>query len=85
MSDPRRGIPSVDALLASSEFEPILKEFPRQLVVRVTRIVIEEIRNSLLAGEEDIEPDGLAYYARTVLIRLGQEMMPSLRLSLIHI
>lgn len=79
MSDPRRGIPSVDALLASSEFEPILKEFPRQLVVRVTRIVIEEIRNSLLAGEEDIEPDGLAYYARTVLIRLGQETMPSLR------
>ncbi len=79
MSDPRRGIPSVDALLASSEFESILKEFPRQLVVRVTRMVIEEIRNSLLAGEEDIDPDGLAYYARTVLIRLGQETMPSLR------
>ena len=79
MSDPRRGIPSVDALLASSEFESILKEFPRQLVVRVTRMVIEEIRNSLLAGEEDIDPDGLAYYARTVLIRLGQETMPSMR------
>ena len=79
MSDPRRGIPSVDALLASSEFESILKEFPRQLVVRVTRMVIEEIRNSLLAGEEDIDPDGLAYYARTVLIRLRQETMPSLR------
>ena len=79
MSDPRRGIPLVDALLASSEFESILKEFPRQLVVRVTRMVIEEIRNSLLAGEEDIDPDGLAYYARTVLIRLGQETMPSLR------
>ena len=74
MSDPRRGIPSVDALLASSEFEPILKEFPRQLVVRVTRIVIEEIRNRLLAGDKDIEPDGLDYYARMVLI-----------LSLIHI
>ena len=79
MSDPRREIPSVDALLASPEFEPILKGFPRQLVVTVTRIVIEEIRNSLLAGDKDIEPDGLDYYARTVLIRLGKETMPSLR------
>ena len=79
MSDPRREIPSVDALLASPEFEPILKGFPRQLVVTVTRIVIEEIRNSLLAGDKDIEPDGLDYYARMVLIRLGKETMPSLR------
>ena len=79
MSDPRREIPSVDALLASPEFEPILKEFPRQLVVTVTRIVIEEIRNRLLAGDKDIEPDGLDYYARMVLIRLGKETMPSLR------
>lgn len=98
MSDPRRGIPSVDALLASPEFEPILKGFPRQLVVKVTRIVIQEIRNRLLAGDKDIEPDGLSYYARTVVIRLEQETMPSLRgvinatgvvlhtnLSLIHI
>jgi|TARA_B100000959_G_C14990813_1_gene627832 L-seryl-tRNA(Ser) seleniumtransferase len=79
MSDPRREIPSVDALLASPEFEPILKGFPRQFVVRVTRIVIEEIRNSLLVGDKDIDPDGLTYYARTVLIRLGKETMPSLR------
>ena len=79
MSDPRRGIPSVDALLASPEFEPILKGFPRQLVVKVTRIVIQEIRNSLLAGDKDTEPDGPSYYAQTVLIRLGQETMPSLR------
>ena len=79
MSDPRREIPSVDALLASPEFQPILKGFPRQLVVTVTRIVIEEIRNRLLAGDKDIEPDGLDYYARTVLIRLGKETMPSLR------
>ncbi len=80
MSDPRRGIPSVDALLASPEFEPILKGFPRQLVVKVTRIVIQEIRNRLLAGDKDIvEPDGLSYYARTVVIRLEQETMPSLR------
>jgi len=80
VSDPRRGIPSVDALLASPEFEPILKGFPRQLVVKVTRIVIQEIRNRLLAGDKDIvEPDGLSYYARTVVIRLEQETMPSLR------
>ena len=79
MSDPRREIPSVDALLASPEFEPILRGFPRQLVVTVTRIVIEEIRNRLLAGDKDIEPDGLDYYARMVLIRLGKETMPSLR------
>ena len=79
MNDPRRGIPSVDALLASPEFEPILKGFPRQLVVTVTRIVIEEIRNRLLAGDKDIAPDGLDYYARMVLIRLGKETMPSLR------
>ena len=79
MSDPRRGIPSVDALLASPEFEPILKGFPRQLVVKVTRIVIQEIRNSLLAGDKDTEPDGPSYYAQTVVIRLEQETMPSLR------
>ena len=79
MSDPRRGIPSVDALLASPEFEPILKGFPRHLVVKVTRIVIQEIRNSLLAGDKDTEPDGPSYYAQTVVIRLEQETMPSLR------
>ena len=79
MSDPRREIPSVYALLTSPEFEPILKGFPRQLVVTVTRIVIEEIRNRLLAGDKDIEPDGLDYYARMVLVRLGKETMPSLR------
>ena len=79
MSDPRREIPSVDALLASPEFEPILKGFPRQLVVKVTRIVIQEIRNRLLAGDKEIDPDGLSYYARTVVIRLEQETMPSLR------
>ena len=79
MSDPRREIPSVDALLASPEFEPILKGFPRQLVVKVTRIVIQEIRNRLLAGDKEIDPDELSYYARTVVIRLEQETMPSLR------
>ena len=79
MSDPRREIPSVDALLASPEFELILKGFPRQLVVKVTRIVIQEIRNRLLAGDKEIDPDGLSYYARTVVIRLEQETMPSLR------
>ena len=79
MSDPRREIPSVDALLASPEFGPILKGFPRQLVVKVTRIVIQEIRNRLLAGDKEIAPDGLSYYARTVVIRLEQETMPSLR------
>ncbi|MCH2464949.1 MAG: L-seryl-tRNA(Sec) selenium transferase, partial [Gemmatimonadetes bacterium] len=79
MSDPRRRIPSVDALLASPAFEAILAGFPRQLVVRVTRVVIEEVRNSLLSGDKDIGANGPGSYARAVLIRLEQETLPSLR------
>ena len=79
MSDPRRRIPSVDALLASPAFEAILAGFPRQLVVRVTRVVIEEVRNSLLSGDKDIGANGPGSYAQAVLIRLEQETLPSLR------
>ena len=79
MSDPRRRIPSVDALLASQEFEVIMKKFPRPLVVRVTRVVIEEIRKRFLSGDKEMSGDGLESYARAVLAHLEQEAMPSLR------
>ena len=37
MSDPRRSIPSVDSLLASAEFGPLLQRYPRSRVVEAAR------------------------------------------------
>ena len=72
-------MPSVDALLTSQEFEVMMEKFPRPLVVKATRVVIDEIRKSVVSGDKEMPGDGLEFYARTVLAYLEQEAMPSLR------
>ncbi|HXH63822.1 MAG TPA: hypothetical protein VNG95_06530, partial [Gemmatimonadales bacterium] len=46
MSDPRRKLPSVDALLGDGEIAPLLAAHPRALVVRAVRETLEAARAS---------------------------------------
>ncbi|HEX6132349.1 MAG TPA: L-seryl-tRNA(Sec) selenium transferase [Longimicrobiales bacterium] len=50
MSDPRRGIPSVDRLLASDPVAPLLHEWPRDLVVRAIQDEVRRVRAELEQG-----------------------------------
>jgi L-seryl-tRNA(Ser) seleniumtransferase len=49
MGDPRRGIPSVDRLLASAAFAPLLAELPRDLVVSRLQQEVALLRSALTA------------------------------------
>ena len=79
MSDPRRAIPSIDALLASAAFELVLDRFPRTRVVGATRAVIEELRHTLASGDGDADVEDPGGYARAVCARLERDDVPSLR------
>jgi L-seryl-tRNA(Ser) seleniumtransferase len=50
VSDPRRGIPSVDRLLASDAFAPLLARAPRTLVRDALQAVQREVREALGAA-----------------------------------
>jgi L-seryl-tRNA(Ser) seleniumtransferase len=66
MIDPRRTLPGVDALLASTEFQPILADHPRTRVVRAIREVLRAVREELGDGNREVREYGLpAYAART--------------------
>ena len=50
MADPRSAIPSVDRLVGSTEFAPLLARYPRARVVEATRSVVTEVRARLAQG-----------------------------------
>ena len=76
MSDPRRSIPAVDALLDSPDFGDLLARYPRRRVVEATRGVLETVRRETSHGRDlsVVEP-----YARAVADRLALDDVPSLR------
>lgn len=80
MADARRAIPSVERLLASEAFGPLLERYPRALVVHAIQ---EELaaRRAALAGEERAPADAAAaaWYASRVDARLARQVAPSLR------
>ena len=71
MSDPRRRLPAVDALLADPEVTPLLTAHPRALVVRAVRDALEQARGN--GGTAP--PDG---WGRSVAARARELAMPAL-------
>jgi L-seryl-tRNA(Ser) seleniumtransferase len=71
MSDPRRQLPSVDALLAEESVAALQAQHPRALVVRAVRAVLH-------AAREDGGAAPAEGWARAVSNQLGQLAAPSL-------
>jgi len=71
MSDPRRQLPSVDALLAEESVAALQAQHPRALVVRA-------VRAALHAAREDGGAAPAEGWARAVSNQLGQLAAPSL-------
>ena len=58
-----RQIPSLETLLISEQFQPLLENYDHELVVEILRATIEEIRSKIRAGQIDINkltPESLA-------------------------
>ncbi|HKE88806.1 MAG TPA: L-seryl-tRNA(Sec) selenium transferase [Gemmatimonadales bacterium] len=71
MTDPRRGLPSVDALLALESVAALTTQHPRALVVRA-------VRAALQAAREDGGTTPAEGWAEAVSGRLGRLAAPSL-------
>jgi L-seryl-tRNA(Ser) seleniumtransferase len=76
MTDVRRRIPAVDALLASGAFEALIGRAGRERVAGAVRTVQERLRT---AGQETEPPEDPAWYAAEVAGQLEAEDRPSLR------
>ncbi|HEX9106924.1 MAG TPA: L-seryl-tRNA(Sec) selenium transferase [Longimicrobiales bacterium] len=77
--DPRRAIPSVDRLLASPAFAPLLERAPRRRVVELLQAVQRELRaRPGREGEGEAALADEAEYARRVAERLGRLEQSSL-------
>ena len=80
MTDPRRLIPSVEQILDSPEFEDVLREHPRALVVSRLREELEAVRQRVGQGAESLaETRDLSRYAERVSKRLARASLASLR------
>jgi len=67
MTDPRRHLPSVDALLADPEIAGLAKRHPRALVVRAVRATVDAAR----AGDATVPSGGWSAAVRTRLHAIG--------------
>ncbi len=79
MSDPRRRIPSVDALLASEPFEALLARHTRARVRRYLRVRIEEVRVQISGNEEPWDLKDPLEWARGVADLLAEDEASSLQ------
>jgi L-seryl-tRNA(Ser) seleniumtransferase len=79
VSDPRSRIPSVDALVGSPEFQPLLEEYSRGRVVEAARAAVAEVRNRIGRGEGPEDPASAASYADLAARSLAASDVPSLR------
>jgi L-seryl-tRNA(Ser) seleniumtransferase len=79
MTDPRSAIPSVDALLASPAFVPLLERYPRARVLEAARAAVAEVRSGLERGNVDGGARDPATYARRAWLSLASGDVPSLR------
>jgi L-seryl-tRNA(Ser) seleniumtransferase len=74
MTDPRRGLPSVSALIESDAVRPLLGRAPRALVVGAVRAVIDAARRT-----PESAPRGEQEWAEAIGHELEQAERPSLR------
>jgi L-seryl-tRNA(Ser) seleniumtransferase len=72
MSDPRRNLPSVTAVLEKAEVKHLLTRYPRTLVVDAIRGMLQEIRNAPQSVTPQALIDGIAERVQTA-------SLPSLR------
>ena len=79
MTDPRRRLPSVDALLASPPFEELQERHPRERVLARLRARIELLRQELAVGRLVGDPSSATWWAGEVADALADEAVPSLR------
>jgi len=79
MSDPRSRIPAVDALVASSDFGPLLGRYARARVVDAARHAVAEVRERLAGGEGPDDPGVPGLYASIAREWLLAADTPSLR------
>lgn len=73
MTDPRRRLPSVNALLERDAVRPLLEQAPRSLVVDAVRATIERARSGAGVPANDTE------WAAAIAETLGRAQRPSLR------
>ena len=67
-----RSIPSVDHLLSARLFQDIKKEYSEEIVKRMLRAALDELREEILhgrAGESDCSPEALATRTRKIVAR----------------
>jgi L-seryl-tRNA(Ser) seleniumtransferase len=74
----RRRIPSVDSLLRSASFGPLLRAYPRPLVLSALRRTLEDVRHGIGSGECSMVP-GPAELARVTSRELEEMERPTLR------
>lgn len=79
MTDPRSLIPSVDALLASGAFSPLLARYPRGRVVAATRDAVARVRDGIGRGEGPADVAAVDTYASLAVETLRAADVPSLR------
>jgi L-seryl-tRNA(Ser) seleniumtransferase len=79
MTDPRRAIPSVDALLEAPAFAALLGAFPRERVVEAVREAVRRVREEMGAGRAPAAPDDAELYASLTRSTLEAAEVPSLR------
>ena len=73
MSDPRRGLPSVSALLEREAVRALFDRAPRPVVVDAVREAIADVRRGA------VRPDSDAEWADAVAVALARAQRPSLR------
>jgi L-seryl-tRNA(Ser) seleniumtransferase len=79
MSDPRSTIPSVDALIGSSDFAALLERYARGRVVEAARGAVDEVRERMGRDEGPEDPSSPLVYATIAEASLGAADVPSLR------
>lgn len=79
MTDPRRSIPPVDALLEAPAFEALLTAYPRTRVVVAIRDSMDRVRESIAQGSIPDDPSDAVLYASMAEAALAEADVPSLR------
>ncbi|MBT6887567.1 MAG: L-seryl-tRNA(Sec) selenium transferase, partial [Gemmatimonadales bacterium] len=79
MTDPRRSIPSVDALLAAEEFVGLVGDYGHERVVAAARRVLDAVRGAIAAGDVRGGLSEIASYVSDVAGVLERDAVPSLR------
>ena len=68
-----RQIPSLETLLISEQFQPLLENYDRELVVEILRAILEEIRSEIRAGQIDTNKLTPEILAEQVMNQLQQK------------